>query len=359
MKKNAGRLSKKLFAAMMAGTMMTAMIGANVYATGGGSTANTPQNVTITKKLNKKTNVYAPDTDFEFVITPAGTEDLEDGVEAGPANGAYFESGKEKISSEPKIDEIAQTNVTVGTTQISIDTTKFTKPGEYRYVVTEKSGTYEGITYSTEKKYFDVFVNNTTGVYAYTFTDDSDPTGKDDGVFTNDYVNGTGTDDATHNITLKKVVTGEQGNMTDDFTFKVKIHGAEGEKYYVVYSDGKAAVTLTSSETTSTDIYLSNNETATIYGLSASDTYTIEEVGGNEDGYTTTIAVGENDEQKDTCRDTVSGTISADTNITVTNTREASAPTGIAMTYGPYALMVALAGGMAVLFLRRRNREDY
>ena len=43
MKKNAGRLSKKLFAAMMAGTMMTAMIGANVYATGSGSTANTPQ----------------------------------------------------------------------------------------------------------------------------------------------------------------------------------------------------------------------------------------------------------------------------------------------------------------------------
>ena len=54
MKKNAGRLSKKLFAAMMAGTMMTAMIGANVYATGGGSTANPQQNVTITKKITKE-----------------------------------------------------------------------------------------------------------------------------------------------------------------------------------------------------------------------------------------------------------------------------------------------------------------
>ena len=68
------------------------------------------------------------------------------------------------------------------------------------------------------------------------------------------------------------------------------------------------------------------------------------------------IVVGSGTADKD---GTVSGTISADTNITVTNTRNASAPTGIAMTYGPYALMVALAGGMAVLFLRRRNREDY
>ena len=47
MKKNAGRLSKKLFAAMMAGTMMTAMVGANVSAA---TLGNNIENVNVTIK---------------------------------------------------------------------------------------------------------------------------------------------------------------------------------------------------------------------------------------------------------------------------------------------------------------------
>lgn len=83
----------------------------------------------------------------------------------------------------------------------------------------------------------------------------------------------------------------------------------------------------------------------------------------SDDGYTTTykssgtsMNVINNDEKSDY----IESTITADgATITVENNKEVSAPTGIAMTYGPYALMVALAGGMAVLFFRRRNREDY
>ena len=55
----------------------------------------------------------------------------------------------------------------------------------------------------------------------------------------------------------------------------------------------------------------------------------------------------------------VTGTIK-DNNvlITVTNTRNPITPTGIAMTFAPYALMVLFAGGIAVLFLRKK-KEDF
>ncbi len=355
MKKNAGRLSKKLFAAMMAGTMMTAMIGANVYATGGGSTANPQQNVTITKKITKEANVYTPSTSFTFTVEPA-TGTLPEGITAGPEGGVTFASGEGTITSTPILtDGTSNINTTVGTTNLTVHEDAFSKdnPGVYRYVVTETEGDYEGITYDTSEKYFDVFVNNTTGVYAYTFTN-ANGTEKADGTFTNDYTNN-GAGSATHDITLEKIVKGNQGDLDADFEFQITINGATGEQYQVVFSDPtKKAITLTSG--TQATIALGHNDTATIYGLSASDTYTITETAANQDGYDTEIVVGSGTADKD---GTVSGTISADTNITVTNTRNASAPTGIAMTYGPYALMVALAGGMAVLFLRRRNREDY
>ena len=44
--------------------------------------------------------------------------------------------------------------------------------------------------------------------------------------------------------------------------------------------------------------------------------------------------------------------------IVVTNARSATTPTGIAMTFAPYIVMVAFAGVFAVMFLRKK-REDF
>ena len=46
----------------------------------------------------------------------------------------------------------------------------------------------------------------------------------------------------------------------------------------------------------------------------------------------------------------------ADTDITVTNTREATAPTGLLLDAAPYGAMLALAAGSGAVFFRKRRR---
>lgn len=372
MKKNAGRLSKKLFAAMMAGTMMTAMIGANVYATGGGSApANDVEDavVNVTKQITKEANVYAPDTDFTFVIRPAQAGELADGIEAGPANGIYFtgaegaSSSTGTISSAPDASDIGETTTTVGTAQIHIDTSEFSSsnPGIYRYVISETADSYEGLEYTTETKYFDVYVNNTDGVYAYTFVSKNNPKVKDNGIFTNDY-SASSEEGGTKTLTVTKTISGNQASENDVFTINLSVNGDAGEKYYVVYGNNQNT-TIESDAEEATGITLQADQTATIYGLSATDEVKVDEVDYTGEGYTATYTgtTGFTDTTPEGSEsDYMKGKVTGDNaGVTITNTKNPSAPTGIAMTYGPYALMVALAGGMAVLFLRRRNREDY
>ena len=53
------------------------------------------------------------------------------------------------------------------------------------------------------------------------------------------------------------------------------------------------------------------------------------------------------------------GTVSADdTELTITNHKDAVTPTGIVMTFAPYVALIGLAGVFAATFLRKR-REDF
>lgn len=328
------KMLHRIAAALLAGTMMMAM-GTTVFAEG-----NETRNVTITKEITKDANDYAPATTFGFQITsgsPVEASKGQDAIYAGPAGGAYFVEGAGEITSAPGTSDIGQTTITVGTTTISIDASKFTAPGIYRYNVSEVAGTYEGITYSTETKYFDVYVNSSKEVYAYTFTDATATDGKDDGVFTNDYTD-------IHDVTITKQVTGNQGDKSKAFNFTIDASGADGEKFYVIYGDGET-VTLGADEDAKI-ITLKDGQSATIHGLSVTDTYSVEEADYTSDGYTTTV-----DGAK-------SGTISGDKTVTFTNEKNASAPTGIMMNVAPYVLMVAVAAVLAVVFLRRKNNFE-
>ena len=147
-------------------------------------------------------------------------------------------------------------------------------------------------------------------------------------------------DKPVSDLTISKTVAGNQGDKTKDFTFTIKVDGADGEKYYV-----NGTTTLVSG--TPADITLKNGESVTIYGLSEDDEYTVTETDYTADGYTTTIDGTEGREK--------SGTISADTNVAFVNTKNATTPTGIVMNIAPYVLMVAVAAVLAVVFLRKRN----
>ena len=55
---------------------------------------------------------------------------------------------------------------------------------------------------------------------------------------------------------------------------------------------------------------------------------------------------------------TVFNAIHDDAKVTVTNKKDAITPTGIVMNVAPYAMMLAVAGGLGVVFMNRKKEEE-
>lgn len=320
---------------------------------------------TLTKKLSKDVNVYAPNTTFTFEIASATGNELTAGVSgkviySGPADGVYFGDSKSTITSTPTPQDIGQSEITVGTLNLNYDLSKFTQAGVYRYKITEQAGTYDGITYTNEVKYFDVYVTNAASgglevAYA-AFVSATDSSQKDDGIFTNDYKTG-----ASKTLTVHKVVEGNLGDKTKPFEFTVKIDGENGEQYYVTYGDGKN-VTLTSG--TETKISLTNGQSLTVYGLSENDKYTVTETSYTVDGYTTKVATDPVDPDSSTSAVATEGSSVSQQQVSGNsddvyfyNIKDYVTPTGVIMNVAPYVLMVGIAVAGCFVFLRKR-RDD-
>ena len=366
------RMLKKVSTVTAAGMMMTAMLGMQVSAAESSSAeAAVKKNPMITKQITKESNIYAPKTTFKFTVAP-GTAvpagENQEAIYAGPANGVTLD--KDVIASVPADSDIGNEKITVGTTKLNVNESVFTKgedakPGIFRYVVSEAAtdndgNKYEGVAYTTEQKYFDVYVTSDDDgnleVSSYLFVDKNNPESKGEGVFTNDY---SSHHDTLKDLTVKKEVTGNQGNRNKDFKFTIKVDGAAGEQYYVTFSDGKAPTTLVSGEAKT--ITLKDNETAKIFGLSETDEYTVTEASYADDGYTTTI---DNEEKL-----TATGTIKKDTearttaangdkNITVVNDKTTNSPTGIFLHVAPYIALIGAAIASSLLFFRRKRAKD-
>lgn len=334
------KIARRLSSALAVGTMVVSMLGMTAFA------EDAPMNVTITKNLAKPKNVFAPQTEFTFTIAPGTAVSAgngSDAVYAGPEGGATLANGV--ITSTPKADDIGKETVKVGTLDITIDSTKFTAPGIYRYVVFETAGSYEGISYTDEVKLFDVYVNSDKEVYAYTFVSSDNPKVKDTNPFVNEYGVGEA-EKELNDLTISKAVDGNQGDKSKKFEFTITVTGQEGEQFYVTLPDN-SALTLLSGE--SQTITLSDGQSATIYGLSETDSYTVEETDYTTDGYTTKI---DNMETRE-----ATGTIQQDKTLNFVNTKNANVATGLILNIAPYVLMVALAGILAFFFLRRRKSE--
>ena len=366
------RMLKKVSTVTAAGIMLTAMLGMQVSAAeSSDSETEVKKTPMITKQITKESNIYAPKTTFKFTVAP-GTAvpagENQKAIYAGTAKGVTLD--KDVIASVPADSDIGNEKITVGTTKLNVNESVFTKgedakPGIFRYVVSEaaadKDGNaYEGVAYTTEQKYFDVYVTSDDDgnleVSSYLFADKNNPESKGEGVFTNDY---SSQHDTLKDLTVKKEVTGNQGNRNKDFKFTIKVDGAAGEQYYVTFSDGKAPTTLVSGEAKT--ITLKDNETAKIFGLSETDEYTVTEASYADDGYTTTI----DNEEKLTAtgtikKDTEAGTTAdnGDKNITVVNDKTTNSPTGIFLHIAPYIALIGAAIASSLLFFRRKRVKD-
>lgn len=357
--KTLGRVATTL----VAGAMLTALA-MPAYAasvTGDGETA--VSSFTITKNLTKEQKTMTPNVSFTFTVDEAkDVEETRNGVPVsdGVDGGVTVNSADGSADFVPgdTLDNNTNLNDTV-TFDVHIDA--FTLAGIYKYTITEDDFSYDGITKDTNILDLYVYIQNGDNGLKVAYTELVDPDGGNESAelktdsFTNDYdSNGA----ALHDLVVYKVVSGNAANMSATFTFDVTIAGETGEKYYVEigkYENGTFTATPSSTQILTSGIAgeftLGNGDAIKVYGLDSNDTYTVEELEDNTNGYTLEIN-GTADSDGIT-----TGTISSDETIKYENAKNASTPTGIVMNVAPYVLLVVVAAAGCFVFLRKR-RED-
>ena len=370
--------NKKIFSRIAAGVMTVAMAITllqgtmkTVNAAGTGTAENPVTSASVNVTLYKRAKVYAPNTTFEFTVTNLTkdkaketnkNEDLVPAFQNAPAEAVTPGS----ITLTPTEGELDNTSITKELT-FTLDQSKFTAMGTYRYEVKQTKGTYEGITYDEDTRYLDVTVatdGTTFYIESAQLISYKDGTLDKSGAFVNTYgVNKPDPDNPTNpvpdgtvnDLVISKNVTGNFGEKDKKFIFEITINGAEGEWYNL---EGQPAI----KKGTAARIELKDGDTVKIYGLTENDTYTIKEL--EADDYKTTFETKLNGTNKvggSGNIKTATGTIDAGPSlqtqeVVFTNDRTGSA-TGFVLSYGPYALMVVLAGAVAFVLFRKRRAE--
>lgn len=339
------RMTKRMAAATLAGAMVLSMNGM--------AWAEVTE-FNLTKEVTTDGNTHAPNTTFRFTITEGDASTFEgavvsagvkDGLTLDTANNFSFAPGDKVLASYTK------------TGKIKVDATKFTEPGVYHYLVTETQDTYDGITYDVTPRHVYVYVVNGTDGYeveAVKVVKDGDTAKEDNLKIVNSYGDGSTPNDDIHDFIIKKTVTGNQGHKNKPFSFTVTIDGddadKEGAEKYMAVKTPKTgeAETIHITDGLTQTFTLMDGETLHIYGLSEKDKYTVTETDYSADGYTTTVK-----------EDNAEGFLTAD-GITVEfiNHKDVGPATGVAMTFAPYVLLVAAAGGLGAVVLGKKKRED-
>lgn len=204
--------------AVVAATMLLALVGvaAPAWAEEGSATPHLPVNdnkVTITSTLTMNKNAVEPNAEFGYSIAPAETSELASTsnnmpVSAGVPGGATLPSSSVNFSaqglhSQDNADGITKT--ITAPLNVSLDTSKFTAPGIYRYKITQTPPPLDGLNVTYKELFLDVYVENAENggsgyvVNGCTLLSDKASSGRKAAGFVNKY--------ATHKLTITKVVS--------------------------------------------------------------------------------------------------------------------------------------------------------
>lgn len=366
-----------VFAVIVAAFAMCASVATPAFA------ANTPVSggtTTFNKYLVMDADANVPNVTFRFTVTAGTAQDATDnspaiyaGVNADSiaVSDASFTTSDSTTPGTPSNTEDSTQKYATKSVTVNLQGVTFNKPGIYRYVITETATSQDGITNDTNTtRTLDVHVAYAAGSetelkvtsYALYLTapatvEDFANTGKANG-FTNTYT--------THNLTLKKQVTGNQGDRNKYFEFTVSITNAVADTVYDVAcpspdgdSRNEDELTVGKDGTVTATYYLKDDQSITIKGLTGGTYYTITETDYDEDGYATSYVIDSNGRVDGTA--TGSQQMGTDSHeVVFTNHKEGIVPTGILIETGPYILMgaVVIIGLVALLATsRRRSRK--
>lgn len=160
------------------------------------------------------------------------------------------------------------------------------------------------------------------------------------------------------NLTVSKTVTGKLGDTNKAFTFQIL---NEEDQPVTLTNDncqfGDGSGTLAEGGTTG-KFTLKHGDTVTIKNL-APGTYKVTEIGDDLTGYETSWKVGTDGEVKE--KSTEASVTMSGTNMTLAFTNHATLKpdTGVLLDTLPYIVILAVvAGGVALLMLRKHRKED-
>lgn len=364
------------------------------------------QDVPFQKRVHTDGKTLAPNTTFNFKVTPAGQSGTytftKDGVvhneatKPGPANGVTIEGATFAPEAKKFGDETgADFGIFKSNAKIKVDESKFTDLGYYEYNMEEENNEYEGIYYTKSK--FKIYVlkyveNNTTKfittvVRVKKANGDADNT-KVEGV-DNNYgretpppetpdippVTPPGSTpppenpyDTTHEVTVRKRILGKVANHSDKFEFYVTVvpgdrKGQKGAELYNVEPEGDVNLNGIKAFTASSEsakIVVGDNGGFTITGLTKGDKVFVRE-GANTYVMTAGAKAGKESYISDLDVTGLTASFNAvkdDAEVDIKNTKDVTTPTGIVMNVAPYAMMLAVAGGLGVVFMNRKKEEE-
>lgn len=282
--------------------------------------------VTVTKVYKLVGAGSSPAETFTLEQVGAGRVTSGEATEApalGTITGAAFEAGA------------ATEDGAKGEITIALPT--YTNVGVYEYTLQEVAGKTAGVAYYGEQiRLVVTVINDETGNLRVAAVHTESVGGEKSDTFANTYSAGT--------LNVTKTVTGNLGDKSQFFEFKVTLTGEEGKTYANSYTvsggsrEGNPSSITIGEETT---FYLKHGETLSIANLPYGVSYTVTETAAK--GYTTT-------------KEGDSGSINAAAQTAAfTNDRTTTVDTGITTDSLPYVLLlgiVVLAG--AVLFVKRR-----
>ena len=356
------RIAGRLAAGVMTGAVLLTTFGGTALA----ATGATPlEKMEYTKVVTTDGHTYAPKTSFSFTLTPVDhskdtTQATFEGnvVLSGVEGGLTLKAGTITFTPSGSTPDASYS----GKDEITWNMEKFNTPGVYHYRMQETAGSYEGIVY--DATVYDVYAfvlrDETGSLYVKSIIctkpvkndrDEIKDT-KADLIFTNDY----GKDgDTTHDINIIKKVTGNMGETNKDFVFRVKVKGTEGEWYKVVVTEKEGGKVTETHLVNNVEAEFTVRDTGSIhiYGLTAGDTYTVNEQDYTVDGYTTTYVDAAGKEVPNTNQVTEDGSL-----LYVDNHRDAAIPGGVVTTVAPYVLMLAFAAAMIFFFGRKKKMSE-
>ena len=318
--------------------------------------ANIPD-VTFSYTIKRGTPVAATADTIEILVSDTDDEDTIGTAAFSNTDATYRTADNKKYAQKAVL--------------INLPKTSFTKPGVYRYEITEETDNpLPGVTYDPDSiRYLDVFVvadeSNVLDVQNYVFRKAATNIGLDGKYVSNPNEKSSGYINTLtqYDFEFSKTISGNQGDKNKRFNFTLNITGANPGVYPVKTNDvttndetgnPPTSITVGADGKATGEYLLTNGSTVKVIGLNEGAVCTVTE---DPDDYTATHSL-----DSDTA---VSGNssgnviLNSDHSVAFTNTRNGIIPTGIIMTIAPFAIGICVFGAVFIFIIVRRKRRSY